>query len=264
MVGRPVELTVHKDAPKLGDDALVVKDLTVVDEIGRVHVDDVSFTIRTGEILAVAGVQGNGQTELTEALLGLQDHVRGSIRLDGQELVGHSVRQMLDAGVGFIPEDRQSEGLIGDFTLAENLMLNRSYAPAVRAARIAPAQRARRFAQEKLAGVRRPRPRHRHAGPASSPAATSRRSSWRASSPATCGCSWPPSRPAASTSAPSSSSTSRSSPPATPASRSSSCSTELDEVVALADRIMVLYRGAGGRHRARRHPPRGPRSDDDR
>ncbi len=127
MVGRPVELTVHKDPPELGDDALVVEGLTVIDELGRVHVDNVSFSIKTGEILAVAGVQGNGQTELTEAVLGLQDHVRGSIRLGGSELVGRSVRQILAAGVGFVPEDRQVDGLVGDFTVAENLMLNRSY-----------------------------------------------------------------------------------------------------------------------------------------
>jgi simple sugar transport system ATP-binding protein len=127
MVGRPVELTVQKGAPKLGEDALVVDELRVVDDLGRVHVDHVSFTIRAGEILAVAGVQGNGQTELTEALLGLQDHVEGSIRLNGQELVGRSVRQILQSGVGFIPEDRQAEGLVDGFTVAENLMLNRSF-----------------------------------------------------------------------------------------------------------------------------------------
>ena len=127
MVGRPVELTVHKGPPVLGDEALVVEHLTVIDDHGGVHVDDLSFTIRAGEILAVAGVQGNGQTELTEALLGLQEHVRGSIRLGGSELVGRSVRQILEAGVGFIPEDRQEDGLVGGFTLAENLMLDRSH-----------------------------------------------------------------------------------------------------------------------------------------
>jgi general nucleoside transport system ATP-binding protein len=133
MVGRPVELTVHKGAGNFGDDALVVEGLSVHDDFGRIHVDDVSFTIKRGEILAVAGVQGNGQTELTEALLGLQAHVRGSIRLDGSELVGRSVRHILEAGVGFIPEDRQADGLVGGFTLAENMMLNRSHgAPFVR------------------------------------------------------------------------------------------------------------------------------------
>ncbi|WP_395696160.1 ABC transporter ATP-binding protein [Nocardioides sp.] len=127
MVGRPVELTVHKDPAKPGAEMLAVKDLRVFDDAGRVHVDGVSFTVKAGEILAVAGVQGNGQTELTEALMGLQDHVQGSIRLDGQELVGRSVRHILDSGVGFIPEDRQVEGLVGEFTIAENLMLNRSH-----------------------------------------------------------------------------------------------------------------------------------------
>ena len=86
-----------------------------------------SFTIKRGEVLAVAGVQGNGQTELTEALLGLQDHVTGSIKLDGHELVGRSVRKILDAGVGFVPEDRQEDGLVGNMSIAENLMLNRSF-----------------------------------------------------------------------------------------------------------------------------------------
>ncbi|WP_148571158.1 ABC transporter ATP-binding protein [Nocardioides caldifontis] len=127
MVGRPVELTVRKDAPKLGKEALVVRDLTVIDDTGHVHVDGLSFEIRAGEVLCVAGVQGNGQTELTEALLGLQGRVRGSITLDGKELVGRTVRQILDAGVGFIPEDRQVDGLVAGMSVAENLMLDRSH-----------------------------------------------------------------------------------------------------------------------------------------
>ncbi|MFC5727702.1 MULTISPECIES: ABC transporter ATP-binding protein [Nocardioides] len=126
MVGRPVELTVHKEPAKPGAEALVVEDLRVVDDSGHVHLDSISFSIAAGEVLGVAGVQGNGQTELTEAILGLQHHVEGSIRLEGRELVGRSVRRVLDAGVGLIPEDRQVDGLITGFTIAENLMLNRS------------------------------------------------------------------------------------------------------------------------------------------
>ncbi|ALX67313.1 ABC transporter ATP-binding protein [Microbacterium sp. XT11] len=126
MVGRSVELTVHKDAPVLRDNALVVENLTVTDAGGAVLVDDASFEVRGGEVLAIAGVQGNGQTELTEALVGLQERVRGSIRLNGQELVGRSVRQILDAGVGFVPEDRGVDGLVKEFSIAENLMLDRS------------------------------------------------------------------------------------------------------------------------------------------
>ncbi|MFJ2755119.1 ABC transporter ATP-binding protein [Nocardioides sp. NPDC087217] len=127
MVGRPVELKVHKDPAQPGERALVVSDLTVADEDGRVHVDSISFHIDVGEILAVAGVQGNGQTELTEAMVGLAPHVEGSIMLDGREIVGRSVRKALEAGIGFIPEDRQVDGLVSNFTIAENLMLNRSY-----------------------------------------------------------------------------------------------------------------------------------------
>lgn len=127
MVGRAVELTVHKDAPGLGEPRLIVDGLTVVDDLGSKVVDGASFEVRAGEILAVAGVQGNGQTELTEALLGLQERVHGSIQLDGRELVGRSVRQILDAGVGFVPEDRKEDGLVGAFSIAENLMLDRAH-----------------------------------------------------------------------------------------------------------------------------------------
>ncbi|HEX5730333.1 ABC transporter ATP-binding protein [Microbacterium sp.] len=126
MVGRAVELTVHKEPARINDQALVVQNLSVVDPLGHIVVSDVSFDVRGGEILAIAGVQGNGQTELAEALLGLQPLVRGSAKLDGEELVGRSVRRILDEGVGFVPEDRTEDGLVGAFTIAENLMLDRA------------------------------------------------------------------------------------------------------------------------------------------
>ena len=126
MVGRAVELTVHKEPATPGDAALVVTDLSVIDHIGQLVVNKVSFDVRAGEILAIAGVQGNGQTELTEALLGLQPRVTGSIELDGKPMTGLSVRRVLDSGVGFVPEDRNEDGLVGEFTIAENLMLDRS------------------------------------------------------------------------------------------------------------------------------------------
>ncbi|MFC4243469.1 ABC transporter ATP-binding protein [Gryllotalpicola reticulitermitis] len=126
MVGRAVNLTVEKEPATPGADALVVKDLTVVDPLGHVTVDDISFTVRAGEVLAVAGVQGNGQTELTEALLGLQPHVAGAIELNGRSLIGLTTGEVLDSGVGFIPEDRQVDALVAEFSVAENLMLDRS------------------------------------------------------------------------------------------------------------------------------------------
>jgi simple sugar transport system ATP-binding protein len=126
MVGRAVELTVHKDPAQPGAPALVVSDLSVIDARGQVVVNEVSFDVKAGEILAIAGVQGNGQTELTEALMGLQERVTGEVTLDGKPLSGLSVRKVLDSGVGFVPEDRKEDGLVGEFTIAENLMLDRS------------------------------------------------------------------------------------------------------------------------------------------
>lgn len=151
MVGRSVELTVQKAAPRLSEGSLVVQGLTVTDRAGTVLVDDASFEVRGGEVLAIAGVQGNGQTELTEAIVGLQEHVRGSIRLDGEELVGRSIRQILDAGVGFVPEDRSVDGLVKEFSIAENLMLDRSHgAPFVSAGTVRK-QALHDFAVEKIA-----------------------------------------------------------------------------------------------------------------
>ena len=126
MVGRAVELTVAKGTSKPGKQALVVENLRVIDAHGQVLVNDVSFSVRAGEVLAIAGVQGNGQTELTEALLGLQPHVTGTISLDGEVLSGKSINHILRSGVGFVPEDRTEDGLVAEFSIAENLMLDRS------------------------------------------------------------------------------------------------------------------------------------------
>ena len=126
MVGRSVELTVTKSKAVTGEHSLKVTGLSVIDAVDQAVVDDVSFEVRAGEILAIAGVQGNGQTELTEALLGLQDRVIGSIELDGKSLRNLPIAKVLEAGVGFVPEDRQEDALVSEFTIAENLMLDRA------------------------------------------------------------------------------------------------------------------------------------------
>ena len=127
MVGRAVELTVHKAPAQLREGTgLEVSGLRVLTPAGAVVVDGVSFQVRPGEVLAVAGVQGNGQTELVEAIIGLAARAEGSITLDGTELLGKSVRGILDEGVGFVPEDRKEDGLVGGFSVAENLILDRS------------------------------------------------------------------------------------------------------------------------------------------
>ncbi len=124
MVGRAVDLQVAKEVAEPGERTFVVSGLTVIDAAGVRQIDDLSFDIARGEILAIAGVQGNGQTELTETILGLRTPVRGSVKLDGVELIGRSVRDVLAAGVGFIPEDRSTDGLISKFSVAENLVLD--------------------------------------------------------------------------------------------------------------------------------------------
>ncbi|HEV2343527.1 MAG TPA: ABC transporter ATP-binding protein [Actinocrinis sp.] len=124
MVGREVRLTVDKQPAQPGAAAFDVAGLTVLDQHGNRAVDDISFTVRAGEILGIAGVDGNGQSELAQAILGLTPVHSGSITLDGRQLVGRTPRQTLDAGVGFVPEDRSHDGLVGGFTVAENLVLD--------------------------------------------------------------------------------------------------------------------------------------------
>jgi simple sugar transport system ATP-binding protein len=127
MVGRSVELTVDKGQANPGEAVLRVADLAVLDDRDQRAVNGVSFEVRAGEIFAVAGVQGNGQTELVEALVGLRKVRAGSVHINQTDATHYSVRQMLDSGVGFIPEDRKADGLVGQFTVAENLMLNGSW-----------------------------------------------------------------------------------------------------------------------------------------
>jgi general nucleoside transport system ATP-binding protein len=124
MVGRAVDLVVDKEPAQPGDPVLAVRGLTVIDERGHTAVDDVDLDVRHGEILAVAGVQGNGQTELAEALLGLTPIAAGTISVDGRDISRATTRDRLDAGVGYVPEDRAHDGFVGPFTVAENLVLN--------------------------------------------------------------------------------------------------------------------------------------------
>ncbi|HXP19264.1 MAG TPA: ABC transporter ATP-binding protein [Streptosporangiaceae bacterium] len=123
MVGRSVQLRVSKGPASPAGVALAVQDLVVPGERGETAVHDLSFDVRGGEILGIAGVQGNGQTELCEALMGLR-YSAGSVLLDGTDISRLSTRDRLRAGIGYIPEDRQEDGLVGDFTVAENLVLD--------------------------------------------------------------------------------------------------------------------------------------------
>ncbi|QJW37299.1 ABC transporter ATP-binding protein [Cellulosimicrobium protaetiae] len=124
MVGRSVSLGVDKAPAEPGDATFRVTDLTVMDDLDNAVVDRVSLDVARGEILVVAGVQGNGQTELTETIVGLRKPVAGSITLDGAELVGRGVSDVLAAGVGYVPEDRSTDGIVGTFSVEENLVLD--------------------------------------------------------------------------------------------------------------------------------------------
>ncbi|MGH3632138.1 MAG: ABC transporter ATP-binding protein [Sciscionella sp.] len=124
MVGREVTLQVDKKPAEPGDAALRIAGLTVRDERGFVTVDELNLDVRAGEIVALAGVQGNGQEDLAAALLGLRIPERGSITLRGEELLGRSPKEILRAGVGFVPEDRAHDGVVGSFSVAENLVLD--------------------------------------------------------------------------------------------------------------------------------------------
>jgi len=123
MVGRSVQLRVSKDEARPADVRLSVEGLTVPGVLGGTVVDDLSFDVRGGEILGIAGVQGNGQTDLCEALMGLRPST-GTVLLDGRDISHLSTRDRLRAGVGYIPEDRTEDGLVSDFSVAENLVLD--------------------------------------------------------------------------------------------------------------------------------------------
>ncbi len=125
MVGRTVALRVDKSAASTDGDVVLEADgVSLVTEDGHVVVDDVSLQVRRGEILGVAGVQGNGQTELTELLVGLRTPTSGRLRFKGVDVTGKDISTLLDMGLGYAPEDRTHDGLIGVFSVAENLVLD--------------------------------------------------------------------------------------------------------------------------------------------
>jgi ABC-type uncharacterized transport system ATPase subunit len=125
MVGRAVNLLVDKKpASPSAEPRLAMKGVFVARPNGTLAVDDLDLEVYGGEIVCIAGVQGNGQTELAEALLGLTRVVKGTIELDGRRLTGLTPRETIDAGLGFVPEDRKQDGCVSSFTVAENLILN--------------------------------------------------------------------------------------------------------------------------------------------
>jgi len=124
MVGRDVNLEVARAKADAGDPVLEVGHLTVLDHNLPV-VDDVSFTVRSGEILAVAGVDGNGQSQLVDAVCGLRRAAAGWIHLDGHDVTRARPGELFERGLAHVPEDRQRTGMVGSFAVQDNLVLNR-------------------------------------------------------------------------------------------------------------------------------------------
>ena len=124
MVGREVLLRVEKSQAEPGEPVLRVRDLNVLDDRNLEAVKDVAFEVRAGEIVGIAGVDGNGQSELVDALTGLRKPTSGQVLVGDKDVTGHGARAAFDAGEGHIPEDRQRRGLVLDFSLAENIALH--------------------------------------------------------------------------------------------------------------------------------------------
>lgn len=129
MVGRPVSFTVEKKPVEAGRTMLEMEKVSMLDETDEKVLDNVSMTVRSGEVVGVAGVQGNGQTELVEAISGLERIASGKITFDGNDISHATVRERHKMGMAHIPEDRHKSGMVDSFTVAENMVLNNYYAP---------------------------------------------------------------------------------------------------------------------------------------
>jgi general nucleoside transport system ATP-binding protein len=127
MVGRNVELKVNRTPAKPGAAVLSIQDLRVLDDRDNAAVDGVTLEVCAGEIMGVAGVQGNGQTELVEALTGLRTPLAGSIVINGQDMSRGNPREIMELGTAHVPEDRQRDGLVLSYPVADNLVLNTYY-----------------------------------------------------------------------------------------------------------------------------------------
>jgi len=129
MVGREVLLRVEKPDARPGDPLLAVRGLTILGRDGTKRVDTMSFEVRTGEIVGIAGVEGNGQTELIEALAGLipGSYITGTMNFEGRDITSRNARERKELGIAHVPEDRHRRGLLLDFSLAENTILGVHY-----------------------------------------------------------------------------------------------------------------------------------------
>ena len=125
MVGRDVVLKIEKDAPKCGEAIVKIKNLVKVNSDGKNAIDDISFEIHEGEVVGIAGVEGNGQSELSDAISGMQPYNSGSITINGEEIREKSIRNIRRLGLSFIPEDRMAVGCVSDMSIGKNICADR-------------------------------------------------------------------------------------------------------------------------------------------
>jgi general nucleoside transport system ATP-binding protein len=151
MVGRDVRLRVDKKAAEPGADVLQISALRIVDPAGTVLLDGIDLDVRAGEVLAIAGVDGNGQTELTRSMVGLQEVESGTVTISGQDVTTADIADVLALGVGYVPEDRLHDGLVGSFSIAENLVLDLVDSPAYAKGLAVDRDAVRRNADERIA-----------------------------------------------------------------------------------------------------------------
>ena len=128
MVGRDIDLVVDKTPASPKGDVLVLQGVQMVDDYGRALLDDIDLTVRAGEIVGIAGIQGNGQTELVEAITGLLPLAAGTVTFLDTDITDFTPRRRHEVGIGHVPEDRNHMGMVGSFTVAENLVLDSYYA----------------------------------------------------------------------------------------------------------------------------------------
>ena len=128
MVGRDIDLVVDKAQREPGAAVLEVRDLTIRDDYGRALLDSISFDVRSGEIVGIAGIQGNGQTELVQAVTGMLRADAGTMHFQGEDITKAGPRERHVMGIAHVPEDRQEMGLVGSFTIAENMVLDSYFA----------------------------------------------------------------------------------------------------------------------------------------
>jgi simple sugar transport system ATP-binding protein len=150
MVGREVILQVDKVSAQPGDVVLDVQDVQVMDDRGTTAVDGVSLQVRTGEVLGIAGVQGNGQTELVEALTGLRKVESGTVSILGQDTTHATPRKITEAGTAHVPEDRQRDGLVLSFPVEDNMVMNTYYVPPFAKGIVLQQERIAQAAQERV------------------------------------------------------------------------------------------------------------------